>query len=300
MAEFINTNDKNALLIGVGGIGKNVYWPQLVQHGYNVTTVDNVNKADFTSIDDVTGVFDVAIICVPNYLHSFFADKIASFCKTVLIEKPGLPSADQWNALCDKHPDTRFIMCKNNLYRDSYGCFDNLENIQDPVSIKIKWFNKNRVPNPGYWSTNRKTAWGGVALDLFPHLYCHMVRLFGSMEDFERANHLMMQKWSLEDLQGSDYGAVSEDGVYNVCDFATENWLVQGKTLLEVSASWKEGYDNQSIEVQTIDSTFKWDFGLCPNDAYGKMIVAAETEDYDKHKAMDTWIHKNLEVYHEG
>ena len=189
---------------------------------------------------------------------------------------------------------------ENNLYRDSYGCFDNLENIQDPVSIKIKWFNKNRVPNPGYWSTNRKTAWGGVALDLFPHLYCHMVRLFGSMEDFERANHLMMQKWSLEDLQGSDYGAVSEDGVYNVCDFATENWLVQGKTLLEVSASWKEGYDNQSIEVQTIDSTFKWDFGLCPNDAYGKMIVAAETEDYDKHKAMDTWIHKNLEVYHEG
>ena len=33
----------------------------------------------------------------------------------MLVEKPGLPSADMWNALCDENPKTKFIMCKGSL-----------------------------------------------------------------------------------------------------------------------------------------------------------------------------------------
>lgn len=301
MTEWVNSNGKTALLVGVGGIGSNVYLTQLRNLGYNVTTVDNVNPADYTHIDSVTGTYDVAIICVPNYLHFTFADTIAPMCGTVFIEKPGLPSADQWNHLCDKHPGTKFIMCKNNLYRSSYGFLDNVKDISDITSIKIRWLNKNRVPNPGYWSTNRKQAWGGVALDLFPHLYCQMFKHFGQdIAKFERANYMMMQKWSLEDLSGSDYGMVNVDGVYDVCDYATERWLINDKTILEISASWKEGVDDQSIVVQTTDSTYRWDFGLCPAEAYGVMIEQGQKENYSMHRQLDTWIHKNLGVYHEG
>ena len=300
MAEWVNNNGKRALLIGVGGIGSNVYLTELRKYGYDVVTVDNTNPADHTSIDTVQGVFDVAVICVPNFLHTYFADECATFCKVIFIEKPGLPSADQWNALCDKHPHTRFIMCKNNMYRDTYGFLDNVAQIDDITSIKINWLNKNRVPNPGYWSTNRKQSWGGVALDLFPHLYCQMIRHFGKIQQFTRVNHLMMQKWKLEDLTGSDYGVVNVDGVYDVCDYATEKWLLNDKTIIEVSASWKEGIDDQSIVVQTTDSSYKWDFGLCPAEAYGKMIEEGQVDDYDAHRNIDTWIHKHLEVYHEG
>ena len=74
MAEFVNSTGKTALLIGVGGIGGNVYLNELRALGYNVTTVDNVVPADHVSIDDVKGVFDVAVICVPNYLHEYFAE----------------------------------------------------------------------------------------------------------------------------------------------------------------------------------------------------------------------------------
>ena len=57
----------------------------------------------------------------------------------------------------------------------------------------------------------------------------------------------------------------------------------------------------QSITVQTTDSTYRWDFGLCPNYAYGNMIEAGQSENsYEKHREVDEWIHKNLEVYHEG
>jgi|TARA_B110000967_G_C18846309_1_gene542179 predicted dehydrogenase len=300
MVKLVNDNGKRALLIGVGGIGGNVYLTELMKLGYDVTTVDNSNPADHTTIDTVNGVFDVAVICVPNFLHTYFADSIAPYTKVVFIEKPGLPSADQWNALCDKHPHTKFIMCKNNMYRDTYGFLDNVGTIDDITSIKVNWLNKNRVPNAGYWSTNRKQSWGGVALDLFPHLYCQLLTHFGKIENFTRVNHLMMQKWNLEDLTGSDYGAVNVDGVYDVCDYATEKWLLNDKVIVEVSASWKEGIDDQSIVVQTTDSSYKWDFGLCPAEAYGEMIEKGQIEDYDTHKTIDTWIHKHLEVYHEG
>ena len=30
------------------------------------------------------------------------------------------------------------------------------------------------------------------------------------------------------------------------------------------------------------------------------MIEKGQIEDYDTHKTIDTWIHKHLEVYHEG
>ena len=300
MAEFVNSTGKTALLIGVGGIGGNVYLNELRALGYSVTTVDNVAQADHVSIDDVKGVFDVAVICVPNYLHEYFAEQIAPYVKTVFIEKPGLPTADQWNHLCDRFPATRFIMCKNNLYRDSYGFLDNVDSIDNITSIKINWLNKNRVPNPGNWSTNRKKAWGGVALDLFPHLYTQMVRHFGEVTNFERVNFMMMQKWTLPDLLNSDYGIVNPNGVYDVCDFATERWMLNDKVLLEVNASWKEGIDDQSITVQTTDSSYRWDFGLCPNYAYGNMIEAGQSTPYEKHRDVDEWIHKNLEVYHEG
>jgi nucleoside-diphosphate-sugar epimerase len=41
MTEWVNNNGKRALLIGVGGIGSNVYLTELQKYGYDVTTVDN-------------------------------------------------------------------------------------------------------------------------------------------------------------------------------------------------------------------------------------------------------------------
>ena len=65
--------------------------------------------------------------------------------------------------------------------------------------------------------------------------------------------------------------------MYDVCDFATERWMLNDKVLLEVNASWKEGIDDPSITVQTTDSSYRWDFGLCPNYAYGNMIEAGQS-----------------------
>jgi predicted dehydrogenase len=194
-------------------------------------------------------------------------------------------------------------MCKNNLYRDTYGAVDDfLAGKEELIGIDVTWFNANRIPNPGTWSTNRRSAWGGVALDLFPHLYTQLVKVFGGVPDCQRGSHSMAQQWKLQDCidNGTDYGNMDPNGIYNVCDYAQETWYIDDKYPINIKASWKQGYDDQSIKIYTEDSIYQWNFGLCPAKAYGSMIETGIAEPYDVHRQLDFWIHKNLEKYHEG
>ena len=293
-----------ALLVGLGGIGRSVYLPQLRKIGYTVTTVDlNERDADYNDIDYLAGKYDVAVICTPNFTHDSIARTIADQCENIFIEKPGLPSAEQWNALCEDFPDTRFIMCKNNLYRDSYGAVEDfLTGEEELIGIDVTWFNANRIPNPGTWSTNRHSAWGGVALDLFPHLYTQLIKIFGGVPDCQMGSYSMAQQWNMQNCidNGTDYGKIDPNGKYNVCDYAQETWYVDNKYPINIRGSWKQGFDDQSIKIYTEDSMDQWNFGLCPADAYGSMIQVGITEPYDVHRQLDFWIHKQLEKFHEG
>jgi len=291
-----------ALLIGLGGIGINVYLPELIKIGYTVDTVDPViSSATFKDTSEATGEYDVAVICTPNFTHDSIARQLANTVDCIFIEKPGLPSSSQWNNLCEDFPDTKFILCKNNLYRSNYGAVDDfLQGGEEFTRIEVTWFNANRIPNPGGWSTQRRKAWGGVALDLFPHLYCQLIKIFGGVPEMERSGHSMAQQHTLGTLSNSDYGVVEKNGIYNVCDYAQETWFVDDKYPIDVKASWKQGYDDQTVRVYTEDSMYQWNFGLCPAEAYGTMIAVGVTEPYEMHRHIDTWIHKNLEAYHEG
>ena len=100
-------------------------------------------------------------------------------------------------------------------------------------------------------------------------------------------------------MLNSDYGNVNPSGTYDVCDFAQETWHLND-TVINIEAGWKTGVDDQTITVHTKDSSYKWNFGLCPDYAYGEMIVQGLTEDYAYHNEIDSWIHKQLEVYYEG
>jgi hypothetical protein len=116
----------------------------------------------------------------------------------------------------------------------------------------------------------------------------------------DRSSHSMAQQHVLGDLTDSDYGTLANNGTYNVCDYAQETWYVDDKYPINVRASWKQGYDDQSVKIYTENSMYQWNFGLCPAEAYGTMIAVGTQEPYELHRHIDSWIHKNLEVYHEG
>ena len=113
---------KKALVVGLGGIGKNVYVPQFEKLGYKVDTVD-INpelNATYKTVQDLsTESYDMAVICLPNIHHLSAMLVVSKFCKTILIEKPGFLNSKIWkhNLAKSRLKDHKIILVKNNLYR---------------------------------------------------------------------------------------------------------------------------------------------------------------------------------------
>lgn len=304
---------KNAILVGFGGIGKNVYHPQLEQLGYDIDIVDPIDfMAEYSTVNDVPkhNRYEVAVICCPNVHHLNAVLELSDVCNNILVEKPGLANTLAWRNTIKRFPNHRIAMVKNNLYRKNIEKFESLVNIEDVAKIEINWLNKDRIPNPGGWFTNVDMAFGGVVYDLFPHLLCFLYAMlpWTMIKDVTPKTY-KMQRWNLSSLNSSDYGEIDKKGVYNVCDYAESHFLfnrVNDEPLpVTLRASWKEGYDDQAIYVHYNDGgQMKVNFGLCPDDAYGRMIenfVAGKFMGDDVQTwhefDLDVWIHSHLELF---
>lgn len=283
-----------ALLAGYGGIGANVYYPELKKLGYDVDVLDTVAKdVAYSNIDQIKIPYDLAVICTPNFTHEGIAKKLAQQgAKRIFVEKPGVKRTYSWDNLQSAFPKTQFHLVKNNLYRNDYGQILVSQTDSPLVGVDITWFNKNRIPNPGSWFTDKELAFGGISRDLMPHLYCFAYKIFGDvLFDTEFIQH-SYQRWNLQNITSSDYGKVNPDGIYNVDDYATAYTEIN-RVSLRLNASWKEGYDKQSITMFYKDgSTYEWEFGLCPAEAYGVML-----QDTSNSRELDYQIHYFLENF---
>lgn len=290
-----------SLIIGLG-FGQAVYKPVLTQLGYEVVTVDmDASKgADFSNLDDairVHGKFDTVNICTPNFTHIKLARKIAAQSKIVFVEKPGVANSEAWRQLCIDYPQTRFMMVKNNQYRDTIEQFKLLADQSN--TVRLVWNNKNRIPNPGSWFTTKDLAFGGVSRDLMPHMLSYYVAL----TDYTKGNKLYataVQRHSLKSITDTDYGVVNKNGVYDVDDFC-EFEFKNGNTTWVLTANWKDDKaDDVYISFDMKNSAAKFVLGLCPEEAYQAMIENAvknlnNNEFWAEQLAQDIWIHRQIE-----
>lgn len=288
---------KKALIIGLG-FGQAVYRPVLTELGYQVITVDmDTSKgADFSDLDDairVHGKFDTVNICTPNFTHVKLARKVAALSKIIFVEKPGVANSEAWAQLVRDYPATRFMMVKNNQYRDTIEQFKTL--VDQSHTVRVVWNNKNRIPNPGSWFTTKELAFGGVSRDLIPHMLSYYVAL----TDYTNGNKLYgnaIQRHELKDLIDTDYGTVNYDGTYNVDDFCEFEFSNNNKKWI-LTANWK---DDQADDVYISFDDFKFVLGLCPESAYKSMIenaVANLNNDmfWKEQLQQDLWIHRQIE-----
>ena len=82
---------------------------------------------------------------------------------------------------------------------------------------KLRWINKNRIPNPGSWFTEKSLAFGGVSRDLIPH----MLSYYTALTDFTKGKQLSAvaeQRWNLDQIDSTDYGVINHKGQYDVDD----------------------------------------------------------------------------------
>jgi hypothetical protein len=165
------------------------------------------------------------------------------------------------------------MMTKNNQWRNNIKQI--AENCEASDMIQINWVNKNRIPGPGTWFTDKSKAFGGVSRDLLPHLMSIMMSVNkNTYQDFKVQKYHTEQRWNLSDCTGTDYGVVNENGVYDVDDSATME-LTDGNKTYILYANWKNNlhddmaihfYKNGESHLESIS------LGLCPEQAYEEMI----------------------------
>lgn len=288
-----------SLIVGLG-FGNAVYKPVLEQIGATVITVDPVKPADFKTVQDAIAVhqyFDTVNICTPNYTHEEIARSVAKNSGIVFVEKPGVIDSKCWFCLVEDFPNTRFMMVKNNQYRTEIGQFKSLADQSD--SVNVVWNNKNRIPNPGSWFTNKELAFGGVSRDLIPHMlsyYCALTEITSGT----KVGAVAEQRHQLADIADTDYGTVNPLGTYNVDDYCLLKYNNNG-TQWRLMADWKSGEpDDVYISFNMKNSAVKHSLGLCPESAYKKMIETAiknlnNNEFWSNQLAQDLWIHEQIE-----
>jgi len=288
-----------SLVIGLG-MGQ-LYQRVLTQLGHTVYTVDpDLNKqATFSSLSTALSAhpkLDAVFVCTPNHTHDAIAQLVAAHSAIVFVEKPGVLNSKRWQTLQLTHPQTKFIMIKNNMWRT----WDEEFHIRTQAAevIRINWINQNRVPSPGSWFTNKKLSFGGVSRDLMPHLLSMFIQMNASTyKDFQVEHKSKVQNWQLSDLTATAYGTVDLTGKYNVDDHS-EIVLNNGKKKYILTADWRSmDKDDIAIHCYQRDQLIKsFDLGLCPESVYATMIdnVLNNINNsifWQQQQEHDMWIH---------
>jgi predicted dehydrogenase len=290
---------KRSIVIGMG-IG-NLYKDVLTKLGHEVVTVDldPAKGADFTSVKAAVSKyswFETAHVCTPNFTHKSVAEEIAPYTKIVFVEKPGFKDSDEWTNTIKMRPFTRFMMVKNNMWRNNIADLCKLASTAN--SVNIRWIRKNCIPSPGSWFTTRELAYGGVSRDLMPHLLSLYVAMNPQWNTEVVNGQAALMQWTLENIESTEYGSINPNGTYNVDDMCVINFGNKWK----LEANWRSmDKEDSSIEFVMQDNSMeRFELGWCPEEAYHNMIVDAITnvdnhEFWLKQYSIDTWIHQRIE-----
>lgn len=282
-----------ALVVGLG-MGQ-LYAKVLADLGYTVETadIDSSKNPTHTSLSTAVGPYAVTVVCVPNHAHERVARTVAARSAIVLVEKPGVSDHVKWLDLVNEFSGTRIAMIKNNQYRDSIDEFQQLVDVN--IDIQVVWHNKNRVPSPGSWFTDKSKSFGGVSRDLIPHMLSYYCKL-ADHRIGNRLSAVAEQRHQLKDITSTDYGTVNKFGTYDVDDFCELVFENAGKTW-RLSANWKTDSDTD-ISINFGNTRIELD--LCPEEAYATMITTAVSnidneEFWEDQLEQDVWIHQQIE-----
>ena len=285
-----------SLIIGMG-FGNAVYRPVLESLGHTVITVDPYREADFASLQDAIDkhkFFDTVNICTPNYTHEQIAREIALYARLVFVEKPGVIDSKCWQCLVEDFPNTKIVMVKNNQYRQEIDVYQSLA--EKSRNIRVTWSSNNRIPNPGSWFTTKELSFGGVSRDLMPHALSYYTKL-SDWKSGRLVSATSNQRYKLSEIKSTDYGVVNSNGVYDVDDYC-EFVFKTGSHTWTLITDWKS---NSGIDEVSIDFEGKrFELGLCPEQAYEKMITTAfknlnNEAFWEEQYNQDIFIHSQIE-----
>ncbi|MCJ1678339.1 Gfo/Idh/MocA family oxidoreductase [Streptomyces sp. APSN-46.1] len=280
-------------VVGLGWAGRSIWLSRLVAHpAFEVTAVvdpspiaqeiaaeTGAGVLALADIDELTpGLADLAIVAVPNHLHSKVACRLLSRGIPVFLEKPVCLNSAEADELAAAERDGGAVLLAGSAarYRADVMALREAAGGLGPIRhIDVSWVRARGVPDAGGWFTQSRLSGGGALVDLGWHLMDTVSPLLGRAEyeevvgsvsgDFiAAASH--GASWRHEDAPPSSSGGDVED--------TARGFLVTGDGVsVSLRASWAshEALDSTVLKVEggSGTATLRCTFGFSPNRAVG-------------------------------
>ncbi|GHA88522.1 Gfo/Idh/MocA family protein [Streptomyces chryseus] len=285
-------------VVGLGWAAKSIWLPRLRQHpAFAVASVVDPNPAARAEIpqdragtrllDDVAELSrdgtDLAVVAVPNHLHSTVACRLLRMGIPVFLEKPVcLNSAEaEQLAAAERAGGTVLLAGSAARYRADVTALRRVvrQDLGELRHVELSWVRARGVPDAGGWFTQRQFAGGGALVDLGWHLLDTVGPILGPV-GFDQAvgtvsddfvNDRSSQAAWREDAP-KDAGS---DG--DVEDTARGFLVTEDGVSVAIRASWAshEPYDVTRIRVDGSagSATLTCTFGFSPNRRKGSSLV---------------------------
>ncbi|MFC7896648.1 Gfo/Idh/MocA family protein [Streptomyces sp. NPDC057381] len=183
-------------VVGLGWAGRELWLPRLTEHPrYEVVCAVDPAPAARTAIDAAPGVpvhptpdaltaaeVDLAVVAVPNHLHTEVAAGLLGRGVSVFLEKPVCLTSEEAGILAAAERDGGATLLAGSAAAHRADV-DALARVLPELGrvrhVDLSWVRARGIPQAGGWFTRRSQAGGGVLFDLGWHLFDTLAALLG-------------------------------------------------------------------------------------------------------------------------
>jgi oxidoreductase len=182
-------------LAGLGWAGRELWFPLLREHaGFEVIAAVDADPVTRSAFREATGItvypavdaltaraVDLAVVAVPNYLHTEVAGALLATGISVFLEKPLCLTSAEVNTLAMAERGGGMLLAGSAArYRgDVQALRQIVPDLGGIRHVDLAWVRARGVPRAGGWFTQRDKAGGGALFDLGWHLLDTLAFLLG-------------------------------------------------------------------------------------------------------------------------
>lgn len=276
-------------VVGLGWAAKSIWLPRLRRHpAFAVTSVVDPNPAARAEVpQDRTGTrlladvselsrdgTDLAVVAVPNHLHSAVACRLLRMGVPVFLEKPVCLNSAEAEQLAEAERAGGAVLLAGSAarYRADVLALRRLidRELGELRHVELSWVRARGVPDAGGWFTQRQFAGGGALVDLGWHLLDTVGPILGPV-GFDQAVGTVSDDFVNSGSAGAAWrhDAPRATGSGDVEDTARGFLVTEDGVSVAIRASWAshEPYDVTRIRVDGSagSATLRCTFGFSPN-----------------------------------
>ncbi|WP_229402168.1 Gfo/Idh/MocA family protein [Micromonospora okii] len=182
-------------VVGLGWAGRELWLPLLREHAdFEVVAAVDADRASREAFTKATGIaaypavdaltaraVDLAVVAVPNHLHTEVGGALLAMGISVFLEKPVCLSSTEVDLLAAAERHGGMLLAGSAIrYRaDVEALRQVLPDLGDVRHVDLGWVRARGVPKAGGWFIQRDKAGGGALFDLGWHLLDTLAFLLG-------------------------------------------------------------------------------------------------------------------------